>query len=305
MRSAFVNELENVMVDKNTYLLTGDLGFSVFEKIKEKFPSQYLNMGIAEQNMLGVAAGMSLTGKRVFVYSIIPFILYRSFEQLRNDICYQNLPVRVTGVGAGFSYSDAGFTHHSIEDYGILRSLPNLTILSPSDPLEVSQQMKQLQEIKGPSYMRLSRNGEPVLHDKHKSLRIGKALKVAEGDTILFVVTGSILGKAIKLVKLLEEDGYSAEILDYHTIKPFDNKTLLQELTGKELIVILEEHLAATGLYSIVAQLLVSNDISIKTLHFGITEPLIELSGSRDYMLSKYGLDEHLMHRKIKEIMEG
>ena len=125
MRTAFVNELENIMdKDENTFLLTGDLGFSVFERLRERWSKQYINMGVAEQNMIGVAAGMALTGKQVFVYSIIPFIVYRPFEQIRNDVCYQNLPVRLVGVGAGFSYSDAGFTHHAIEDYGILRSFP-------------------------------------------------------------------------------------------------------------------------------------------------------------------------------------
>ena len=136
MRTAFVKELESIMKnDEDTILLTGDLGFSVFERIRDTFAKQYINMGVAEQNMIGVAAGMALTGKQVFVYSIIPFLAYRPFEQVRNDICYQNLPVKFVGVGSGLSYSDAGFTHHAIEDYGILRSLPNLTILSPADPV--------------------------------------------------------------------------------------------------------------------------------------------------------------------------
>ena len=305
MRTAFASELEKIMEDENTFLLTGDLGFSVFERIRERFPKQYLNMGVAEQNMLGVASGMALSGKDVFVYSIIPFIVYRPFEQLRNDICYQNAPVRLVGVGAGFSYADAGFTHHAIEDYGILNSLPNLTILSPADPLEVSEEMKQLHNIKTPSYMRLSRNGEPVLHDRHKNLKIGKALEIASGEDILLITTGSILGKVINVSNLLENDGYSVEILNYHTIKPFDTETLIKCSKDKKLLVTIEEHLTSTGLYSIVIQSLVTHDMSIKTLQFGINEPYVSKSGSRDYMLSQYGLDEDSIYRKIKMALEG
>ena len=305
MRNAFASELEKIMENENAFLLTGDLGFSVFERIRERFPKQYLNMGVAEQNMLGVASGMALSGKDVFVYSIIPFIVYRPFEQLRNDICYQNAPVRLVGVGAGFSYADAGFTHHAIEDYGILNSLPNLTILSPADPLEVSEQMKQLHSIKTPSYMRLSRNGEPVLHDRHKNLKIGKALEIASGDDVLLIATGSILGKAIRVSNLLENDGYSVEILNYHTIKPFDSQTLIKCSREKKLLVTIEEHLTSSGLYSIVIQSLVTHSINIKTLQFGINEPYVSKSGSRDYMLSQYGLDEDRIYRKIKIVLEG
>jgi len=304
MRKSFAIELEKMMEDGNTFLLTGDVGFSVFERIREKFKKQYINMGLAEQNMLGVASGMALTGKNVFVYSIIPFIVFRPFEQLRNDICFQNVPVRLVGVGVGYSYSDAGFTHHVIEDYGILNGLPNLTILSPADPLEVSEQMRQIPKIKGPIYMRLSRSGEQILHTNHKNLKIGKALEISRGDDILFLTTGAILGKAIKVAELLEKDGYSVSILDYHTIKPFDEQTLLNSSANKRIIVTFEEHLINTGLYSMVAQTLMTNQIYVKVLKFGITEPYTDLSGSRDYMLSKYGLNDEEIYKKIKTALE-
>ena len=305
MRTTFASELEKIMEDRNTYLLTGDLGFSVFEKIKERFEEQYLNMGLSEQNMLGVAAGMALTGRQVFVYSIIPFIIYRPFEQLRNDICFQNLRVRLVGVGAGLSYSDAGFTHHAIEDYGILCSLPNITVLSPSDPIEVSVQMKLVHKLDGPSYMRLGRNGEPVLHDQHKFLIIGKALEIFKGDDILFIATGSILGKAIEIAKLLEADGKTVEILNYHTIKPFDENAIYKHSSGKKLIVTFEEHLSRTGLYSLVVQCLMDNDLNIKTISVGIKEPLIHSSGSREYLLSQHSINVKSIYEKIKETLKS
>ena len=304
MRRAFVNELESIMKnDENTLLLTGDLGFSVFERIRDSFPKQYINMGVSEQNMIGVAAGMALTGKQVFVYSIIPFLVFRPFEQVRNDICYQNLPVRLVGVGAGYSYSDAGFTHHAIEDYGILRSQPNLTILSPADPLEVAELTKQIPLIKGSSYMRLDRNGESILHDKHKYIKIGKALELAKGEDILFVTTGSILGKALEVKHLLELDGYSMTILNYHTIKPFDELTLLKHLEGKTLVVTLEEHLVNTGIFSIVSQIILRHNICVKAIPFGIEEPFHQVSGSKEFMLTQYGIESKLIYDKIKKAL--
>ena len=299
-----MKELESIMKnDENTLLLTGDLGFSVFERIRDSFTKQYINMGVAEQNMIGVAAGMASTGKQVFIYSIIPFLVYRPFEQVRNDICYQNLPVRSVGVGAGFSYSDAGFTHHAIEDYGILRSLPNLTILSPADPLEVTELTKRIPLIKGPSYMRLGRNGEPILHDKHKYIKIGKALELMKGEDILFVTTGSILGKALEIKHLLEFDGYSISILDYHTIKPFDEVSLLKHLEGKKLVVTLEEHLVHTGIFSIVSQIILRHNICVKAIPFGIEEPFYQASGSKEFMLAQYGIDSNLIYNKIKNVL--
>ena len=304
MRTAFAYELEKLMEnDENTFLLTGDLGFSVFERIREKFSKQYINMGVAEQNMVGVASGMALTGKQVFLYSIIPFLIYRTFEQIRNDVCYQNLPVRLVGVGAGFSYSDAGFTHHAIEDYGVLRSLPNLTILSPADSLEVTQMMKQIQQITAPSYMRLGRNGEPILHDKQKYLKIGKALELCKGEDILFVTTGSILGKAFEIRQLLESDGYFVTILDYHTIKPFDENSLLKHSEGKKLVVTLEEHLIDTGIFSIVSQIMARHDIRVKVIPLGIEEPLYQASGSKEFILTQYGIDSKLIYERIRKML--
>ncbi len=304
MRKTFAAELGKMMKDGNTFLLSGDLGFSVFEDIKEKHADRYINMGVAEQNMLGVAAGMALAGKNVFVYSIIPFLLYRPFEQLRNDICYQNLPVRLVGVGAGFSYSDAGFTHHSIEDYGILKSLPNISILSPADPKEVSSLMQQVSKVEGPVYLRLSRNGEPILHDKHEKLKIGTALEISNGSDILFISTGSILGLALKVAKMLNDLGYSSQILNYHTIKPFDEQSLLRNAIDKKLIVTLEEHVIETGIYSNVVQSLSKNGISVKVIPFGVGEPYVHESGTREYMLDRYGMESTFMLDKIKKQLE-
>ena len=300
MRNRFARELELIMKNnKETFILTGDLGFSVLDNLKREFPERYIDIGLSEQSMLGVAAGMAITGKNVFVYSIIPFLIYRPFEQLRDDICFQNIPVRLVGVGTGFSYSDAGFTHHSIEDYGILMGLPNLTILSPSDPLEVSVLMENINEIKGPVYLRLAKNGEPILHSKHDRIRIGRALRIQEGQEVLIISSGAILHIAIEVSKILESKGISTEILNYHTIKPFDRNALIESSRHKKIIVTIEEHKITTGLYPIVLQIFNENDIEIEVIPFGINDAHKDFSGSREFLLNSHGLNVSDMSQLI------
>ena len=163
--------------------------------------------------------------------------------------------------------------------------------------------MKQTSGISGPSYMRLGRNGEPVLHNKHKYMKIGKALELAQGEDILFITTGSILGKAFETKELLELDGYNVSILDYHTIKPFDKESLLKHLVGKKLVVTFEEHLINTGIFSIVSQIILAHDIHIKVIPFGIEEPFHEASGSKEFMLAQYGLECRLLYERIKKVL--
>ena len=160
MRNAFVRKLtELVSNNKDIYLLTGDLGFSVFDDFKERFPENYINVGLSESNMVGMAAGMAMEGMQVFIYSIIPFITFRVLEHIRNDICEQNLPVKIVGVGEGITYATEGPTHHSIEDIGVMASLPNITVLSPGDPIEVEKLVEQTLNLNSPVYIRLGRSG--------------------------------------------------------------------------------------------------------------------------------------------------
>ena len=175
MRKAFVNKLtELVSKNKNIYLLTGDLGFSVFDDFRNIFPENFVNMGLSEANMIGVASGMAMNGKYVFVYSIIPFITFRVLEQIRNDICLQNLPVKIIGVGEGLTYGTSGPTHHAIEDIGIMSSLPNMIVLSPGDPVEVEKLVEESINLKSPCYIRLGKNGEPAFNSPNTKIEIGK-----------------------------------------------------------------------------------------------------------------------------------
>ena len=168
MRNAFIKTLSQLALEnENIYLLTGDLGYSVFEDFQKKFSKRFINMGISEQNMMGVAAGLALSGKTVFVYSIIPFLIFRCFEQIRNDICYHDLNVKLIGVGGGFSYGVNGYSHYAVEDISIMKTLSPMTILCPGDPMEVEYAVKSAERRKGPFYVRLGKNGEPIIHKNH------------------------------------------------------------------------------------------------------------------------------------------
>src|SRR3989338_7258901 len=155
---------QHMRKNKDSYFLTGDLGFSVLENLQKEFPTRVINMGVAEQNMIGVASGLALSGKKVFVYSIIPFVTMRCYEQIRDDACYHNLNIKIIGVGSGLSYGVLGSTHFALEDIGIMRCLPNMTVISPADPVEAELATKKIFIHPGPVYLRLGKKGEPTIY---------------------------------------------------------------------------------------------------------------------------------------------
>src|SRR5688572_8522770 len=174
MRTTFIKTLTaQAEQDERIFLITPDMGFSVLEVFQDRFPNRFLNVGIAESNAVGIAAGLALSGKIVYVYSIIPFVCMRPFEQVRVDVAYMNTNVRLVGVGAGLSYGPAGGTHHAVEDVALMRALPNMTVVSPCDPWEVAQTVNLSVQHQGPMYIRLARNGEPVLSDTITTLGFG------------------------------------------------------------------------------------------------------------------------------------
>ncbi len=308
MRNAFIKELLKIMEaekekgEKNTYLVTGDLGFSVFEPLKERYPDQYINAGISEQNMVGLSAGMALTGKNVFVYSIIPFLLYRPFEQVRNDICYHSLPVRLVGVGAGLAYSDAGSTHLPLEDLKVADAIPNLTVLSPSDPHEVAALMKLIPSVKGPLYMRLSKNEQQSEgHGKYNEMEIGKALKLREGERVLIVSTGVVTKAALEAADMLNgEKKDTAEVLEIHTFKPFDYESVRKSAAGKELVVSIEDNTGALSEKVAIATL----NSGCKMLQFSLPDDFVHVSGTRNYLFERYGITAQDIHKKINEVID-
>ena len=264
MRNAFIKALgEQAKRNKNIYLATGDLGYSAFEPFIKENPRQYINVGVAEQNLIGVSAGLAMTNKIVYAYSIATFASMRAVEQIRNDICYQNLSVRIIGVGGGFSYGTYGATHYAIEDLALMRSLPNMTVIAPSDPAMVETVIAYSVRHKGPMYIRLGKAGEPRLHKDPKFiLERGYLMKQGEDGTIM--VTGAMLGTALEAARILDADGFSCRVIDMPTVKPVDSKIIQKAAVETGLVVTLEEHTILGGLGSAVAEVLAESALRVR-----------------------------------------
>ncbi len=285
MRIAFVNTLyESAQKNKDIMLITGDLGFSVFENYIKNLPKQYLNAGVAEQNMTGLAAGLAMEGKIPFIYSIVPFVTMRNFEQIRNDICYQNLNVKIVGVGAGFSYGPYGHTHHGLEDIGVLRTLANLTIFCPGDPIEVEFVTRQTLKIKGPVYIRLGKAGEPVIHNTKSKLEVGKGAMITDGKDLTIIATSTMLYRAFEVSKNLTKKGLSVRVVSMHTLKPFDSDIIISSAKKTRAIFSLEEHSVIGGLGSAVSEVLAENSISTKFKRLGVPDRFTKVIGNQEFM---------------------
>ena len=285
MRNTFANTLfEIARKDKRVILLTGDLGFSVFEKFISELPHQFINMGVAEQNMTGVAAGMALEGKVPFIYSIVPFITMRNFEQIRNDICYQNLNVKIVGVGAGFSYGPYGHTHQGLEDIGILRTLPNLIILAPGDPIEVRLATQTMLKHRGPVYLRLGKAGEPNVHKTVPRFTVGKGIIVIEGTDLSLLATSTLLLRASEVVKELGKRGIKARLVSMPTIKPIDTDLIVDCVRETKAIFTLEEHSIIGGLGSAVAEVLAEYGKPVIFKRLGVPDRFTKVMGNQEYM---------------------
>lgn len=285
MRIAFVNTLQELAKkDKRIMLLTGDLGFSVFEKYIKELPKQYLNAGVAEQNMTGVAAGMAMEGKTPFIYSIVPFVTMRNFEQIRNDICYQNLNVKIVGVGAGFSYGPYGHTHHGLEDVGILRILPNLTIFCPGDPVEAEFATREAIKIKGPVYIRLGRVEESIIHSRNTKLRVGKGFILKEGPDVTIIATSTMLYRGVEIAERLKKKNIKIRLISMHTIKPLDTDIILESAKKTRAVFTLEEHSIIGGLGSAVAEVLSENSSGVIFKRIGVPDRFTKAIGDQEYM---------------------
>jgi len=301
MRNTFVRTLTEIgKKDKNVILLTGDLGFNALEPFSDACPLQYLNVGIAEQNMVGVAAGLAMSGKRVFCYSIIPFVTFRCCEHVRDDLAYHNLPVTMVGVGSGYAYGILGSTHHSLEDVAVLRSFPNMTVICPGDPLEVEAAMNALANYNGPCYLRLGKAGEPNIHKgKLEDFEIGKSITIRDGSDVTIVATGSMLQTAAEAADLLEKEGTSVRLVSMHTLKPLDEEVIGKASKETGLIVTLEEHSHIGGLSSAVAQVLSKESSHAPHLTIAAPDVFANDVGSQKYFREKDGLTPEGVLEKI------
>lgn len=257
MRTAFIESVcEAAARDPRVWLLTGDLGFSVLEPFARRFPERFVNAGVAEQNMTGVAAGLALSGCVVFTYSIANFPTLRCLEQIRNDVCYHRANVKIVAVGGGFTYGSNGYTHHGLEDLAILGSLPEMTVIAPGDPHEAAAAVEAIVRREGPCYLRLGKAGEPVVHAAPPRFEIGRAIQVCEGDDATLICTGGMLKRAVDARRSLLARSVRARVLSMHTLKPLDEAAILAAARQTGAIVTLEEHNCRGGLGWAVADVL-------------------------------------------------
>ena len=277
--------------DPNLLLVTGDLGFGVLTRFSERFPRQYLNAGVAEQNMTGMAVGMALEGKTVFTYSIGNFPTLRCLEQIRNDACYHNANVKIVCIGGGFTYGSLGISHHATEDLAILRALPDITVIAPGDPVEAAAATRAVYETPGTCYLRLGRGGEPTIHADPIGFHVGKAIRLFEGKDVALLSTGGILKVASDAREKLEALGLEAGLFSVHTLKPIDRE-LVRELAGTVgLIVTLEEHTVIGGLGGAVAEIVAQMPGPKANLEMiGLRDCFSSVVGDQEYLRSVYGL---------------
>ncbi len=299
MRKTFIDTLADIArQDKDIFLLTGDLGFSVFEDFQKEFPDRFINCGVMEQSMVSIAAGLALSGKKPYVYSIIPFATMRPFEQIRNDVCYQNLNVKIIGVGAGFAYGGLGSTHWAIEDIAILRSLPNITIMSPADATETKALTLQSYQKPGPAYIRLLKPEKHVVPEGVATV-LSEPSVIQKGRDGVIITTGACLEIGIAVAQKMENHGKHLTVISLHTLKPIDQEKLVAELAGQEIIFTIEEHRISGGLGSIVAQLLASHSLAIPLQSFGVDDSCEPITGHQDYLAAHYGIDTESIYKKI------
>jgi transketolase len=306
MRNTFIKVLvEQAQKDERIFVITPDLGFSVLEEFEHKFPERFLNVGISEANAVGIAAGLALSGKIVYVYSIIPFVTMRPFEQVRVDVAYMNTNVRLVGVGAGLTYGAAGATHHAIEDLAVMRALPNMTVLSPSDPYEVEHLVKESFNYNGPVYFRLAKKGEPVISNIKEKIIIGKFnnIKICKESEIAVLFTGNVGDIAVDVNKKLNDLGYKNDLISVHSIKPFDTVSLEKLLQGKKYIFTIEEHNIIGGLGSTVAEHIAESKHGTVFKRFGIDDRYSHFVGSQKFIRTKFALTSEDIVRKILEMI--
>ena len=271
MRTAYLDTLYDLASeDKRVYALISDNGAIVYDKYQKDLPSQYLNLGISEANMLGMAAGMASCGKIPFAYTIGAFLAYRAYEFIRNDICLQNQNVKIVGTGAGEVYSALGPTHHSTEDFGGLRALPNLTVLCPASPMEVRKATRAAYEFEGPIYLRLGTNREAEIYDADYKYEIGKGVTLRDGQDVTIIGTGSILKDALEIADRLNGLGINARVVNVHTIKPIDKEIIVKAARETGRIATVEDHNVIGGIGSAVSEVLAEAGMGVTFKRFGL-----------------------------------
>ncbi len=307
MRDAFIRILgEEAKKDPRILLITGDLGFKVFDEYSQKYPKQFLNAGVAEQNMMGLATGLALEGRIVFVYSIANFPILRCLEQVRNDACYHQANVKIVSIGGGFSYGALGISHHATEDLSIMRALPEISVMAPGDLWETEEATKTLIDIPGTCYFRLDKSNAGYTNKDLEKFEFGKARCLKEGTDITLVSTGGILNEVLKAYELLKEQNIHCRVLSFHTLKPLDEKSLLKAAGETEAVLTIEEHTVEGGLGGAVAECFLENGVlPRKFQRIGLRAGFSSIVGSQNYLRKIYEIDAQSIAEKVVRLLNS
>ncbi|HTI99496.1 MAG TPA: transketolase C-terminal domain-containing protein [Dongiaceae bacterium] len=305
MRNAFAKQVtELAQCDARVVLLSGDIGNRLFDDLKAKCPDRFFNCGVAEANMIGMAAGMAMSGLRPICYTITPFITYRCMEQIRIDVCYHHQPVIIVGTGAGLSYASLGATHHSCEEMGMLRLLPGLAVVAPADAMEVRGALKAALQYPGPVYIRIGKKGEPVIHSTEPDFQIGKALSLRAGKDVCLLSTGNMLPAALETADLLAKENVSAAVISFHTVKPLDETLLTDAFQRYKLVVTLEEHSVLGGLGGSVAEWRADQTVAgARLLRCGTPDEFLHETAEQEDAREKFGLTAPALAGRIRAVL--
>lgn len=301
MRRALVNSLtRQVERGGDIYVLSADAGFRVFDEFRKRFPDRFINVGVSESAMVGLAAGLAHQGKQVFCYGIVPFVTLRCLEQVRVDLCCPGLPVKIVGVGGGLTYGAAGMTHHALEDIAVMSALPNMTVVCPGDPVETEEATEASLSLSGPCYIRIGKTGEKVIHTGGlDSFVIGKGVRLRGGRDIALIATGNMLATAAEACDILSRRGERPALISMHTVKPID-RDLIINLAGEcSTLVTVEEHSIVGGLGSMVAGVVADGNLGGRVLRFALPDEFPKEAGSQEYFRRKYGLTAEQIAEKI------
>lgn len=305
MRAAFISTLIDLSrEDECIFLLVGDVGYRLVEPYAQEFPRRFVNIGIAEQNMIGIAAGLALSGKTVFIYSIANFPTLRCVEQIRNDVCYHNGNVKIVAGGGGLVYGALGTTHHVTEDLAIMRALPNMTVVAPGDPIEAALATRAVAQFDGPCYLRLGKAEEPTVHQTTPDFQIGKAIMIQEGTDVTLIATGGMLHTTVQAAKILSGQAIQARVMSIHTIKPLDTTAILAAVRETGTIITIEEHNVIGGLGSAVAEVVAeSGNLPATFKRLGIEDTFCSHVGNQEYLRESYSLSAGSIATIVKSLL--
>jgi len=295
--------LQEAKLNNNIVAVTSDSrGSGKLVPFGEQLPYQLIEVGIAEQNLVGVCAGLSAVGKKVFGVSPSSFLTARSLEQIKNDIAYSNQPVVLVGISAGISYGKLGATHHSIHDFAVLRAINNISIVSPADNFETSEVIKKSLDYDKPLFIRYGKKPTLNLHKEGQKFEIGKAIVVNQGDEIVFIATGETVQRAYLASQILKKDGLNATVISMHTIKPFDKETFLEAVSNAKVLISIEEHSIYGGLGEMCASIISQEKININFKILGIPDEYM-INGSQSEVLDHYDMAPHKISNLAKALI--